>query len=55
MSLVTTLVLFLVFRNSKVWRATPLSFFCSWIRLAAVVNTMGVDGPISLELLPLLR
>jgi hypothetical protein len=40
MSLVTTLVPFLVFRNSKVCRATPFSFFCSWIRLAAVVNTM---------------
>jgi hypothetical protein len=41
MSLATALVPFLVFRNSKSRRATPFSFFCSWIRLAAVVNTMG--------------
>jgi hypothetical protein len=41
MSLVTTLVQLLVLHSSKFCRATPFSFFCSWIRLAADVSTIG--------------
>jgi hypothetical protein len=41
MSLVTTLVPLLVLRNYKLFRATPYSFFCSWIRFAADFSIGG--------------
>jgi hypothetical protein len=55
MFLVTTLVTFLVLRNSKVSLATPFNCICNWIRLVADVNTPGGGLPIFLELLSQLR
>jgi hypothetical protein len=43
----TTLVPFLVLRNSKFCWATPFICFCSWMRLAAKVNIIGGGRPSS--------